>query len=108
MPTGLAIIGDFVLIKFPLSWNYHEMASHKYFTLCYQIKICKCKKKKNNRSEFCGEVKLQMLVKSCEFCEICNFIKLVKVGVDQGLIKLERSVLKQLPRVSDFSIEFPF
>ena len=51
---------------------------------------------------------MQMLVKSCEFCEICNFIKLVKVGVDQGLIKLERSVLKQLPRVSDFSIEFPF
>ena len=49
-----------------------------------------------------------MLVKSCEFCEICNFIKLVKVGVDQGLIKLERSVLKQLPRVSDFSVEFPF
>ena len=49
-----------------------------------------------------------MWVKSCEFCEICNFIKLVKVGVDQGLIKLERSVLKQLPRVSDFSIEFAF
>ena len=78
------------------------MASHKYFTLCY------IKSRFVSITEFCGEVKLQMLVKSCEFCEICNFIKLVKVGVDQGLIKLERSVLKQLPRVSDFSVEFPF